>query len=305
MATRLLIAPAPVAQIRQASRGALARGTLLTVADLAAVDPFARHLARLLSVADLVGRLQPPGDEAATARDAALLARASTGAERASLFQIDNADADADGPLWALRLARCCQTPDPVDPLVAFHPDHIAFLLAPMHSGSVEALGPLSGDEPFYRLHLHHEPHVPRHAALAPVLVDGQAVGVIEIARREGGPFQPHELTCLEAAARTVAAAVYGTRRERSLQGMFTSLLPELLDPARAPTSLPRRLREWLASQRLAPAERQAIALATTIAELAESSPAGLDLVQSVLSAARKAFLGREGGWSEVRGARG
>ncbi len=267
------------------------------------MDPFARHLAQLLSVIDLVGRLQPPGDEAAAARDAVLLARASTGAQRASLFQIDNADADADGPLWVVRLARSCSMDDGVDPVAAFHPAHVALLLAPFQSGAVESLGPLSGHEPFYTHHLHHEPQLPRFAALAPVLVDGAPVGVLEIARQEL-PFSPAELACLDAASRTVAAAVYGTRRERSMQAMFTSLLPELLSPTLAPTSLPARLREWLSSRRMAPAERQAIAVATTIAELAASSPAALELVQSVLSATRKAFLGREvGGWSEVRGA--
>ena len=268
------------------------------------MDILARHLAQLLSVADLVGRLQPPGDEAAAARDAAVLARASAGAERASLFQLDNIDADADGPLWIVRLARSCPMHEGVEPVAAFHPNHVALLLAPAQSGAIESLGPLSGEEPFYAHHRHHEPHVPRHAALAPVLVDGRAVGVLEVARIEGGPFSAAELACLEAAARTVAAAVYGTRRERSMQALFTALLPELLDPRQAPTSLPSRLRGWLDSRRMAPSERQAIAVATTIAELAATSPAALELVQSVLSAARKAFVGREvGGWSEVSGA--
>jgi GAF domain-containing protein len=268
------------------------------------VEPFARHLAQLLSVVDLVGRLQPPGDEAAAARDATLLARASTGADRASLFQLDNADADADGPLWVVRLARSCAMPDGVDPVAAFHPDHVALLLSPMQSGAVEALGPLSDAEPFYAQHRHHEPLLPRFAALAPVLVDGRTVGVLEVARSQGDPFSSAELACLEASSRTVAAAVYGTRRERSIQALFTALLPELLAPQQAPTSLPARLRDWLASRRMAPAERQAIAVATTIAELSASSPAALELVQSVLSAARKAFVGRDvGGWSEVSGA--
>lgn len=269
----------------------------------APVDPFARHLAQLLSVADLVGRLQPPGDESAAAQDAVLLARAATGADRASLFQIDNADADADGPLWVMRLARAARDADDVDALVAFHPDHVALLLSPMQSGSIEALGPLSGSEDFYAQHRHHEPRAARFAALAPVVVDGRAVGVLEVAREAGEAFSVHELGALEAAARTVAAAVYRTRRERSVQAMFTSLLPELLSSAQATTSLPVRLREWLASRRMAPSERQAIAVATTIAELS-SSPAALDLVQAVLSAARRAFGGRDvGGWSEVGGA--
>lgn len=273
------------------------------MAEPPAVDTFARHLAQLLSVADLVGRLHPPGDEATAAHDATLLARASTGAERASLFQLDNVDADDDGPLWVVRLARSCLVNDGIDPVAAFHPNHVALLLAPMQSGAVEALGPLSGDEPFYAQHLHHEPSIPRFAALAPVLVDGRPVGVLEVARSSAA-FSPQELLCLDAAARTVAAAVYGTRRERSMQAMFTALLPELLDPKHASTSLPSRLRDWLASRRMAPTERQAIALATTIAELSAASPAALELVQSVLSAARKAFVGREvGGWSEVRGA--
>jgi len=264
------------------------------------MDAFARHLAQLLSVADLVGRLQPPGDEAAAARDATLLARASTGASRASLFQVDNADADADGPLWVVRLARSCSVEDGVDAVAAFHPDHVALLLSPMQSGAIEALGPLSGDEPFYVQHRHHEPQAPGYAAFAPVLVDGRAVGVVEVAR-SGAAFTTGELVCLEAAARSVASSVYGTRREHSMQAMFTALLPELLDPRRAPTSLPARLRDWLSSRRMAPAERQAIAVATTIAELSSSSPAALELVQSVLSAARKAFVGRDvGGWSEV-----
>ncbi|MCS6901358.1 MAG: GAF domain-containing protein [Myxococcales bacterium] len=267
------------------------------------LDPFARHLAQLLSVIDLVGRLQPPGDESAAARDAVLLARTSTGAERASLFQIDNADANTNDPLWVMRLARSSVLEDGVAPMAAFHPAYVSLLLAPLQSGAVESLGPLSGHEPFYAQHLHHEPHPPRFAALAPVLVDGAPVGVLEIARQQA-PFSPTELICLEAASRTVAAAVYGTRRERSMQAMFTSLLPELLDPARAATSLPARLRDWIASRRMAPTERQAIAVATTIAELAAASPAALELVQSVLSSTRKAFVGREvGGWSEVHGA--
>lgn len=261
----------------------------------AAIDPLARHLAQLLSVADLAGRLAPTVDEGPIARDLVLLARRTTGAERASLFQIDNADADAVDPLWVVRLARDVASPDGVDPAAAFYPTHSALLLSVMQAGAVEALGPLPGDEPFYARHRALEPLTARHVAFAPIEVDGAAVGVLEIARSADLPFGGDELLGLEAAARAVGAAVYGTRRERSMQAMLAAILPELLDPARAPTSLPERLREWLSSRRMPPAERQAIAVATTIAELS-ASPAALDLVQAVLSATRKAFVGREPG---------
>lgn len=268
----------------------------------AAIDPLARHLAQLLSVADLAGRLAPTSDEGLIARDLASLARRAAGADRASLFQIDNADADAADPLWVVRLARDVATPDDVDPAAAFYPAHSALLLSVMQAGAVESLGPLPGDEPFYAHHRALEPLVARHVALAPVEVDGTAVGVLEIARAEDRPFRGEELSGLEAAARAVGAAVYGTRRERSIQAMLAAILPELLDPTRAPTSLPERLREWLSSRRMPPAERQAIAVATTIAELS-ASPVALELVQSVLSAARKAFVGREPGGLRSAGA--
>lgn len=270
------------------------------VAEPSSVDIFARHLAQLLSIADLIGRLQPPSDEAVAIRDVTLLARASTKAERASLFQIENADASSLEPLWVMRLARSCEAEDRVEPVAAFYPDHIALLLAPMQNGAVEALGPLSGDEPFYRQHLHHEPLVPRFAALAPVLVSGRAVGVLEVARSDSA-FSSCELEYLETAARNVAAAVYGTRREHSIQAMFMALLPELLEPENAMTSLPERLRHWLTNRQMAPEERRIISLATTIVEISSASPVAMEMVQSILSAARKAFVDRKvGSWSEV-----
>lgn len=268
----------------------------------AALDPFARHLSQLLSIADLSGRLSSTGDEAALGRDAVALVRRATGASRASLFQIDNADAESDEPLWVVRVARDAAAADGVDPEAPFHPRSAALLLSVLQTGGVLAMGPLSPAEPFYAQHQSQEPGPTRHAAFAPVVVGGEPAGVLEIARgaEESEPFAPAELAALEAGARTVAAAVYGTRRERSMQAMLTALLPELLDPARAPTSLPARVREWLASRRMAPEEREAIAIAAAVAELSQASAPARGLVLSVLAAARKAFIHDLPGWSEA-----
>jgi GAF domain-containing protein len=278
-----------------------------------AIDPFARHLAQLLSIADLAGRLQAPDDEGATARDLLRLAREACRADRASLFQLENADADADEPLCVIRLARdaagvssgeqlSLDEPPGADPAEAtpFQPAHAGPLLSAIHAGGSVAFGPVADDEPFYAQHAELEPLPTRQAAFCAVVVDGRPVGVLEVARGADEPFSEAELGSLEAAARSVAAAVHGTRRERSVQAMLAELLPELLDPARAPTSLPGRLRQWLEARSMAPAERQAISVATTIAQLSASSPAALELVQTVLSAAHKAFVRDVAAWREV-----
>ena len=64
------------------------------------------------------------------------------------------------------------------------------------------------------------------------------------------------------ARANDTAGRLAYLRTELEGMGLEVHEQPELLDPARAPTSLPSRLRDWLASRSLEPSERQAIAVA-------------------------------------------
>jgi hypothetical protein len=262
------------------------------------VDALARHLALLLSVADLSARLAPAPDEAAALADLAGLVRRATGADRASVFEIEGADADEGVALSVVRRARDADVA--VDPVATFSPRSVALLLAPLGAASTEALCPIDAAEPFYARHLDVEPSVPRAAAFAPIIAFGKARGVLEIARSDDRAFRGDELRALESGARAVAAGVYGLRREATVLSLFTAILPELLDPAHAPTSLPDRLRAWLSTRAIDPDERRALALATTIAELSRASGSALELVQTVLSATRKAFARDIDAWSEV-----
>lgn len=266
-------------------------------------DALARHLATLLSIADLAGRLAPQDDGAQIGSDLVHLARRAASADRASLFQIDNADADDETPPWIVRLARDVAEPDGVPAVVPFQPAHVALLFAPLASGATQALGPIGDAEPFYARHRSEEPRTPRYAAFAAVVVAGRARGVVEIARDEAA-FRGDELLALDAAARAIAAGVWGTRRESTIAAFLAGLLPEVLSEDRAMTSLPDRVREWLAARALDPTEREAIQLAATIAELAQSSDAALGLVHTVLSATRKAMVSDVRGWSEASRAR-
>lgn len=270
----------------------------------APIDPFARHLAQLLSIVDLAGRLRAgeggdDGERARVVSDALMLTRRACSAARASLFQLENIDADADEPLWVERIGRDAEG-EPVEPVASFQARASAPLLSAIHAGGSVSFGPIEADEPFYALHASVEPQAPLHAAFCPVHVDGEAVGVLEVARTQDAPFDEQALSGLEASARTLAAAVFATRRDRQLKAMLAALLPELLDPRTAPTSLHERVLRWLEQRRMAPAERQAIALASSIAQLARHAPAGLELAQTVLAATRKALVREVGSWSEV-----
>lgn len=262
------------------------------------VDALARHLALLLSVADLSARLAPAPDEAAALGDLARLVRRATDADRVSVFEIEGADADDELALSVVRRARDGE--GEVDPVATFSPRNVALLLAPLGAASTEALCPIDLAEPFYARHADVEPATTRAAAFAPIIAFGKSRGVIEIARAEDRAFRGDDLRALEAGARAVAAGVYGLRREATVLSLFTAILPELLDPAHAPTSLPERVRTWLSARAIDPDERRALALATTIAELSRASGSALELVQTVLSATRKAFARDIESWSEV-----
>lgn len=264
------------------------------------VDAFARHLALLLSVAELSSRLAPPASEAGVLADLGELARRATGADRVSVFEIDGADADEPAELRVVRIARVVAGADDVAAVATYLPRHVALLLAPFAALATEAIHPVSAAEPFYARHADVEPLPTRAAAFAPIVAFGRSRGVIELARTNDRPFKGDELRALEAAARSIAAAVYGARREATIASLFSALLPDLLDPSRAPTSLPDRLRAWLASRAIDPDERRALALATTIAELSRGSSSALELVQTVLSATRKAFAHEIEDWSEA-----
>lgn len=259
----------------------------------------AAHLVQLLRAVDLAARLTPRPPHDAPERDVLSLAARAASADRISLFEIEGA-LDDERPLTVHRIARFCAAHDLVAPVATFLPARSAFLLSCVSSGAATSLGPLPASEPFYEAHLALEPVVPRHVLLAPVAPPGDVAMVLEAARTGDQPFAPADQAALEAAARASFSLLRGLRREHTVRLLLTDLLPELLDPARAPTSLPARLRSWLESRSLSPDEHRALALATTIAELSEASPAAVDLVQSVLSATRKAFLSRVRSWSEV-----
>jgi GAF domain-containing protein len=256
-----------------------------------ALESFARHLATLLRIADLSGRVRAEGTPDDVAADVLSLLRRAAGADRASLFDVDHADADDGEPLWVTRVARDVAAADGVRAAVPFQPAHVALLLTPLQTGALEALGDLRDDEPFYARHRQEEPLDTRHAAFAPVFQGGRPVAVVEIARSAGEPFRAEDLAVLERGARSVSASVYSARREATIERIFQELLPELLTPGVAPTSLPERLRAFLDARKLSPPDRAAIGLATTIAELAEHSPAALEMVTTVLAATRKAFV--------------
>ena len=255
-------------------------------------DPFVQHLAMLLSVVELEAKLRP-ADEASDAVGRALeLARVASAAARVSLFDVDGWQLDDDGaPLTITRVGRArAGDDDGVAPRASYYSAHGALLVSCLGMGATEALGPIEPSERFYREHLTFEPDVPRYVAFVPIYVGGRPWGVLEAGRAEGPGFDGASVDALEGAASVLGALLGGARREQTVASLLRELLPELLDPRRAPTSLPERLRHWLEQRPLEPADRQAFGLATTIADLASSAPDALGLAGAILSTVRRAL---------------
>lgn len=267
-------------------------------------DPLVRQLAQLLSLVDLEAKLASwreggegragwGGLETPGAAEMLRLARLACGAARASLFQIEHLDAGRE-VATVVRVARDVGAAfaggEPGAMVIPLHAASAEPLLTAMHVGGPMSVGPLDDSEPFYALHRAVEPVLARHAGFCSVVVGGSAIGVLEVARTEGDPFGGEALEALEAAAHAVGVAVLGARRERTIVALLAEVLPELFDPARAPTSLPERVLQWVTARGLSVDERRTLSLAATIAQIADASPAGLELAQTVLSAIGKAF---------------
>jgi hypothetical protein len=254
-------------------------------------DPFVQHLAMLLSVVELEAKLRPhEGADDAIARMLDL-ARAAAGARRVSLFEVEGWQADGDAPLTITRVGRARAGGDhEVAPRASFYSTHAAQLVSCLGTGATEAFGPVDASEPFYAEHLSFEPDVPQFAAFVPVSVGGRPFGVLEAGRAGEGGFDGASLDVLEGAASVLGTLLGGARREQTVAAVLRELLPELLDPRRAPTSLPERLRRWLEQRPLEPDERQAFGLAATIAELSSYAPDALGVAGSILATVRRAF---------------
>lgn len=255
------------------------------------VDPMARHLAMLLTTVDLASRLRPRASTRSATNDVLSLIRRAAGADRVSLFRTENITGDDDGDLTVTRLGRSPSLGDAGIDEAIFDRRSVALLLLPAQSGAIEALGPLDDDEPFYRVHREIEPMFARHAALAPVTIDDVVVGVIEVVRVDDRRFSGDDLDAIEEGARSVAAAVFALEREKTVMAFLRELLPEVLDPRRAETSLPARVEAWIHARRADISEQQALVLAATIAELSHGSSTSIELAQTMLSAIRQAFV--------------
>jgi hypothetical protein len=253
-------------------------------------DPFVQHLAMLLSVVELEAALRPlerPGDAVGRALE---LARTASGSSRVSLFEVEGWQADGDAPLTVTRVGRARAVDDGVEARSSFYGAHSALLLSCLGAGATEALGPVDASERFYREHLAFEPDAAAYVAFVPLYVGARPYGVLEAARDRAPGFDGSPLDALEGAAVVLGSLLGGARREQTVASLLRELLPELLDPGRAPTSLPERLRLWLEQRPLEPDERQAFGLAATIADLAARTPDALGLAGSILSAVRRAL---------------
>ena len=270
------------------------------------IDSFARHLALLLSVVDIESRLRPAAG--ATRRYRAR--SASCGARRmraaSSYFEIEGGDDDEGAGPEVTRVARSVERDDGIAHIAAFAPSRVALLLASSQTGAAEAIGPPRRRRTFFTPTTSRKnpcprasPHSPRCSRAA------RAVGVLEAARgEEGPPFDGDDLEALEDAASMLAELSSSARRERTVEAVFADLLPELFDRERAPTSLPARLRTWLADRRLRPDDREALGLAVSIAELGARSPAATALGRSIVAAVGRAFAASPNAWGALDDAR-
>ncbi|HEU4413101.1 MAG TPA: GAF domain-containing protein [Polyangiaceae bacterium] len=253
-------------------------------------DPFVQHLAMLLSVAELEAKLRPAEGAGDAVGRALELARLASGSGRVSLFEVEGFRADDEAPLTVTRVGRAGAGDDGVEPRASFYSAHSALLLSSLGAGVTEALGPVDPSERFYREHLPFEPAPPLFVAFVPIYVGARPYGVLEAARAEAPGFDGASIDALEGAASVLGALLGGARREETIAALLRELLPELLDPRRAPTSLPERLRQWLEQRPLEPDERQAFGLAATIADLSARSPDAIGLAGSILSSVRRAL---------------
>jgi GAF domain-containing protein len=245
----------------------------------------------LLSVVELEAKLRPAEGEGDAVGRALELVRAASGASRVSLFEVEGWRADDEAPLTVTRVGRAVAGGD--DGVVArspFYGAHSALLLSCLGVGATEAFGPVEPSERFYRENLPFEPRPPLFVAFAPIYVGARPYGVLEAARDEAPGFDGASIDAIEGAAAVLGSLLGGARREETVAALLRELLPELLDPKRAATSLPERLREWLAQRPLEPAERQAFGLAATIADLSTHAPDALALAGSILLTVRRSF---------------
>ncbi len=264
-------------------------------------DPFVRHLAMLLSVVELEAKLRPAAGSGDAVGRALELARSASGSRRVSLFEIEGWQADDEAPLVVTRIGRAREGEggDEIEPRASYYGAHSALLLSCLGAGATEAFGPVDAAEPFYREHLPFEPEPPHFVAFVPLYVGARPYGVLEAARDRAPGFDGASLDALEGAAAVLGALLGGARREETVAALLRELLPELLDPRRAPTSLPQRLRHWLEQRPLEPEERQAFGLAATIADLSGRAPDALGLAGAILAAVRRSLAGaapRDGG---------
>jgi GAF domain-containing protein len=245
----------------------------------------------LLSVAELEAKLRPAEGAGDAVGRALELARLASGSGRVSLFEVEGVRADDEAPLTVTRVGRArAGGDDGADPRASFYSAHSALLLSCLGAGATEAFGPVEPSERFYREHLAFEPDRPLFVAFVPIYVGARPYGVLEAARPESPGFDGASIDALEGAASVLGALLGGARREETVAALLRELLPELLDPRRAPTSLPERLREWLEQRPLEPDERQAFGLAATIADLGARTPEAIGLAGSILASVRRAL---------------
>lgn len=251
--------------------------------DDSSLDAFGRHLARLLTTADLSTRLVRR-EATPVATDLLALLRELVSGSRASLFRVEGLDGDSDDNLSVVRIARVTREGFS-DAAVDYDPRACSLLLSCLWSGASEAIGPLSPTEPFRAAHVVIEPEASPHALFVPVSHASSVFGVLEIARASA-PFSPEELAWAERAARIAVPAVFLSEREETV----ADLLLSLLDPAVGATPLRGRVRAFLEARRSTPDERRAWVVAASIAELGQQSSKALVLAEEVLEAVHRAL---------------
>jgi hypothetical protein len=274
--------------------------------DPPSTDSMARHLCMLLTIADIEQRLLPDTGTHQLAHDLSRLLMMACQADRVSLFLFEGAEYSEALTLQIVRIARVIaseesSSPESMPSITPFQHSHASLLLAALDSSELFSLGPIDEQEPFYREHQREEPVVARYAAFAPIVVRGNVRAVFEVARVTEQPFEERDLQALSSAARSASTALFGLQREATILALLAHFLPQVIQSEQAVTSLPQRVRQWLHDRRLVAEEREALALATSIAELRYSSPSALEFVQTILTGMKKVLAPRSPRRDETR----
>lgn len=238
---------------------------------------FANSLRTLLRQAGAAAALGAPAEQDRLLEMLVQTAATVTGAEAGSLLIVD-----ADAGNLAFRAATGPRAED-VRHFVVPLGQGIAGFVA--ETGEPVAISNVKDDTRFYRDIGQSIQYIPQSMLCLPVRAGDAVIGVIELLDKRGGSFTPRDMALAGSLAEQAAVAIAQSRDLHDLTALFLGALRRLAGDGAAEPAIEQGAAAFVGREQDRATHAQTLALARTVAAIAEQGEAELALARSWLEA--------------------